>query len=90
MPNGEVIVVIESHDWHVFGECEEKGKQNDWIFHSAALDYIAEYYKDNEPQLTKLHLWTDNCPGQVSSSCLYNDLVAVHNSVLTIKTLFHF
>ena len=66
LSNGKEIEIIQSHDWFVTGECEEKGKQNDWIFHRAALDYIADYYKNEQPQLDRLHMWTDNCPGQVS------------------------
>lgn len=60
------ITFIDCHDWYVFGSCDEKGKKNDWIFHTAALKYIVAYYREHNPSILSIDLWTDNCPGQVS------------------------
>ena len=61
--DGEVIKYIACHEWYVFGSCEEKGKQNDWVFHNKAQDFIQSH-----SQYSTIKTWewfTDNCPGQV-------------------------
>ena len=58
----EEVKFIACREWFIFGSCEEKGKQNDWIFHNGANDYIIDYYGLLK---TLWEIWTDNCPGQV-------------------------
>ena len=64
--DGERFDYIDCHEWFVFGGCNESGKQNDWIFHNAAIDHILQYYAVNLLHLNVWNIWTDNGPGQVS------------------------
>mmetsp|Transcript_12327 Transcript_12327/g.23097 ORF Transcript_12327/g.23097 Transcript_12327/m.23097 type:complete len:567 (-) Transcript_12327:550-2250(-) len=62
--DGEDIQYTACHEWFILGGSKEKGKQNDWIFHNAALDYIIEFYGNHYSNIKIWDMWTDNCPGQ--------------------------
>ena len=62
----EEVNYIACHEWFAFGGSNEKGKQNDWIFHNASIDYILQFYSKKKPEIKTWDVWTDNCPTQVS------------------------
>lgn len=62
--DGEEVKYLACHEWFILGGCNDKGKQNDWVFHNAAVDYIIGHYSKTHPQLQICDVWTDNCPGQ--------------------------
>ena len=77
--DGHEIIFIACHEWFIFGSCEEKGKQNDWVFHNKAQDYIHSFY----PTIKNWEWFTDNCPGQVMNT-LYD--ITMHSCFILSST----
>lgn len=49
---------------HFIADTKTKGKKADHATHNTALDKIIELYKDKIPNLKRVIINTDNCPGQ--------------------------
>jgi hypothetical protein len=87
--SSRVANYIACHEWFVFGGSNEKGKQNDWIFHNASIDYILRYYSKEKSRIKIWDIWTDNCPTQVSPK-MKNLLLLLVESCEKVKRRYHY